>query len=261
MLVELGRRAELLDLARAHDRDLVRHRHRLVLVVRDMDEGDADVVLDRLQLELHLLAELQVEGAERLVEQEHARAVDERAGERDALLLAARELARLALVEAGEPDEPQDLGHAPLDVLAADPAAAQAEGDVLEDGQVREERVGLEDGVDVALVRRPPRDRLLAEVDRALARLLEPADHAQRRRLATAGGAEQREEAAAVDLERELVHGDNVVEALRHAVEPDVGVDGRRRNALGRPGLHGSPGPSLALAERTSPFWSRAPQS
>ena len=31
------------------------------------------VVLDALQLELHLLAELQVERAERLVEEEHAR--------------------------------------------------------------------------------------------------------------------------------------------------------------------------------------------
>jgi len=34
-----------------------------------VDEGDADVVLDPLQLELHLLAQLQIEGAEGLVEQ------------------------------------------------------------------------------------------------------------------------------------------------------------------------------------------------
>ena len=49
-----------------------------------------------LQLELHLLAELQVERAERLVEQQHARPVDERARQRDPLLLTARELPRLA---------------------------------------------------------------------------------------------------------------------------------------------------------------------
>ena len=40
-LVELGRRAELLDPAAVHDRDRVGHRHRLLLVVRDVDEGDA----------------------------------------------------------------------------------------------------------------------------------------------------------------------------------------------------------------------------
>src|SRR6266542_5301063 len=230
-LVELGRCAQLLDLARVHDRDLVRHRHRLLLVVCDVDEGDADVVLDRLQLELHLLAELEVEGAERLVEQKHARAVDQGTGEGDALLLAAGELARLALVE---PEEPQDLEHAAFHVLAADATAAQTERHVLEDCQVREQRVRLEDGIDVALVRRLARDRLLAEVDRALGRFLETADHAQRRRLAAARGAEQGEEAAAIDLERELLDGDHVVEALRHAVEADVHRDRARRRLLGR---------------------------
>ena len=61
----------------------------------DVEEGDPDLALDLLQLDLHLLAQLQVERAERLVEQQHRRAVDERAGERHALHLAARELARL----------------------------------------------------------------------------------------------------------------------------------------------------------------------
>ena len=77
-----------------HDRDLVGHRHGLLLVVRDVHERDADLLLDALELDLELAAQAQVERAERLVEQERARAVDERAGERDALLLAAGELRR-----------------------------------------------------------------------------------------------------------------------------------------------------------------------
>ena len=113
-LVELRGRAELLDPPAVHDGDRVRHRHRLFLVVGDVDERDADLVLDPLQLHLHVLAELEVERAERLVEQEHARVVDERAPERDALLLAAGELLRLALREAGEADELEHLGaHGP----------------------------------------------------------------------------------------------------------------------------------------------------
>ena len=111
LLVELRRAAELLDPARVHDRDPVRHRHRLLLVVRDVDEGNADVVLDRLQLELHLLAELQVEGSQRLVEQEHTRLVDERTCERDALLLAAGELARLPRLHSVQVDQVEDLAH------------------------------------------------------------------------------------------------------------------------------------------------------
>ena len=78
--------------------------------MRDVDERDPDLVLDPLQLELHLLAQLQVERAERLVEEQHARVVDERAGERDALLLAAGELARLPVSPPREVDELEDLG-------------------------------------------------------------------------------------------------------------------------------------------------------
>jgi hypothetical protein len=57
--------------------------------VGDVDEGDADLLLDALQLDLHLLAELQVEGAERLVEEQDAGPVHQRSGQRDALPLAA----------------------------------------------------------------------------------------------------------------------------------------------------------------------------
>ena len=74
--------------------------------------------LDLLELELHLLAELQVERAERLVEQQRRGPVDERAGEGDALLLAARELAGPALLEALEPHGADGLG----DALAPSPA-------------------------------------------------------------------------------------------------------------------------------------------
>ena len=59
----------------------------------DEDEGDAELLLQRFQLLLHLLAQLEVERAERLVEQQHLGLVDQRAGERHALPLAARKLA------------------------------------------------------------------------------------------------------------------------------------------------------------------------
>ena len=57
-----------------------------------IDEGDADLVLQADQLELHLLAQLLVERRERLVEQQHLRALHQRAGQRHALPLAAGEL-------------------------------------------------------------------------------------------------------------------------------------------------------------------------
>ncbi len=53
-----------------------------------------------LQLVLHLLAQLAVERAQRLVEQNQPRLEHQCAGHRDPLLLAAGELLRLAVGEA-----------------------------------------------------------------------------------------------------------------------------------------------------------------
>ena len=113
-LVDLDRRAELLDAAVVEHGEAVAHRQRLLLVVGDEDEGDPDLALDPLELELHLLAQLEVERAERLVEQQHLRLVDDRARQRDPLALAAGELERLAVAEAGEADHlERRLGAAP----------------------------------------------------------------------------------------------------------------------------------------------------
>jgi hypothetical protein len=82
--------------------------------VRDVHERDPQVVLEGFQLELELLAQLQVERAERLVEEKHLRAVDERPRKRDPLLLAPGQLARLARPEVLEADAAQDLRDASL---------------------------------------------------------------------------------------------------------------------------------------------------
>ncbi len=75
-----------------------------------VDERESDALLDVLELDLHRLAELQVEGAQRLVEQEHTGAVHERTRQRDPLPLAARQLARLALPELGQPHHLECVG-------------------------------------------------------------------------------------------------------------------------------------------------------
>jgi hypothetical protein len=57
--------------------------------VRDVEEGDPDLALDLFELDLHLAAQLEVERAERLVQQQHRGPVHQRAGERHALALTA----------------------------------------------------------------------------------------------------------------------------------------------------------------------------
>jgi hypothetical protein len=58
-------------------------------VVRNVDEGDPNLLLQGLELDLERFPELGVERAERLVEQQDGRVEDQSPRERDPLLLTA----------------------------------------------------------------------------------------------------------------------------------------------------------------------------
>ena len=221
VLVDLLGRAQLLDHAVVHDGDPVGHRERLLLVVRHVDERDADLALDPLELDLHLLAQLEVERAERLVEQQQRRPVHERPRQRDALAHAARELRGPVLGPVAERDEIERLGHALADLRLGHLAPPQPERDVLGHVEVLEQRVGLEHRVDVALVGRHGGDVLAVEPDRARRRLLEAGDQPQGRRLAAARRPEQREELPLPDLQRHVLDRLEVAEVLADAFQLD----------------------------------------
>ena len=106
----------LLHLAAVHEHQLVGELERLVLVVRDEDRGDVQLLVQAAQPAAQLLAHLGIERAERLVEQQHARADGERARERDALALAAGKLRRIAVGEPAELHELEQLAHAAADL-------------------------------------------------------------------------------------------------------------------------------------------------
>jgi hypothetical protein len=143
------------------------------LVVGHVDEGDSDLVLDPLQLHLHLLAEFQVERPERLVEQQHHGAVDDRPGQRDALSLAPRQFARLSRLETREADHLKRLHAAAGALRAGHLADPHPVLDVLGHGHVREQGVVLEHGVDLAVVWRQSADVSPRELDQARVGLLE----------------------------------------------------------------------------------------
>ena len=265
-LVDVFGIADLFDLALRHHRDAVAHHERLFLVVRDVDERDADLALDAHELELHLLAELEVERAERFVEQEHGRLVDQRAGERDPLLLAARELGGPALVVAVELHEVEVALDPVADLGLRDLLAPQTERDVVGDGQVREQRVRLEDGVDVALERRDADDVAAASAStRPSSGSSNPAIMRSEVVLPQPDGPSIEKNSPRVDLDRDVVDRDHVAEALRHAVEADLDwafvvghsppparVDCRARSQMPRPCCNRHR--STALGARTAKF-------
>ena len=86
-VVHILRRALLFDPAEVEQQDLVRHRHRLGLVVRHRPARRAQAHDQLAQPGARFLAQLRVEVGQRLVHQHHRRVVDQRARDRDALLL------------------------------------------------------------------------------------------------------------------------------------------------------------------------------
>lgn len=169
--------------------------------MRDIDKGDLQRLLHPLELDLHLLAQLEVERAERLVEEQDARMVDERARDRHALLLAARQLVDVAAVVAGEVHQVEHLPHAGLALVFRQLFELEAELHVLEHVEVRKERVPLEDGVDLALVGRQVVDSHAIKKNVTGLGCDETANRPERRGLATAGRPKQGNEFFVADVE------------------------------------------------------------
>ena len=214
-------RADLLEQALAHDRDAAAHRHRLDLVVGDVDGRRLEALVEPGELGAGLDAQLGVEVRERLVHEEHGRLADDRPAERDALALAARQFLRLA-VEV--PADVEDVGRfldPSLDVRLGHLAQLQPEGEVVADGHVRIERVALEDHRDVAILGGHVVDDPLADPQLAGGDLLEPGDHPQAGRLAAARRPDQDHELAVVDLEVEVVYRKDVTVFLGDVIERD----------------------------------------
>jgi hypothetical protein len=109
----------------------------------------------------------------------------QRARERDALLLAAGKLLRLAARERPELHHGEHLGDPLADLRRRKALLLQAVGDVLLDGHVREQRIGLEHEVDRALVGRHF-GHVGIESGSPAGQVLRPR-HPQQRRLAAAG--------------------------------------------------------------------------
>ena len=167
-------------------------------------------------------ARLRVEPGGRLVEEQHARPVDE--PERD--VEPAPHPARVGLDDAvgrvGDPDELQQLVGARVQAAAAHPLDAALEHQVLAAGAVLVDARVLRHVAD----RAAHGVRLAADVvarDRggALVGVRERHEHADGRRLARAVRAEQPEDLAFADVERDAVERLNLAVALAQCLDDD----------------------------------------
>ena len=102
-----------------HHGDPVGHGQRLQLIMGDDHRGLGQPAEDFLDLAAHLLAQGNVEPAERFVEQEAVRFADDGACNGDALLLALAELVRSTVDDLLQLQRPCDLADTARDFLLA----------------------------------------------------------------------------------------------------------------------------------------------
>ena len=176
-----------------------------------MQAGDVRARLD---------SELGVEVRERFVHEEDRWLADDGPSERDALPLPAGERLGLAIEQLVQAKDLARVRDASFDLVLRRLAQLQPKGEVVIDAHVRIERVALEDHRDVAVLGGDVVHDPVADQEPAVADLLQSGHAAQRCRLATSGRSHQDQELAIVDLEVEVVHGEDVAGiALDHVVK------------------------------------------
>ena len=112
MVIEVVDGAELLDFPSVHQGDSVRHDQGLLLIVGNKNKRNSEFGLEVLQLQLHVLAELGVEGREGFVEKKDFGAADEGAGQGHPLTLPSGELVRFSCFQILKGNQSESLEHA-----------------------------------------------------------------------------------------------------------------------------------------------------
>jgi hypothetical protein len=177
-------------------------------IVRGDDDGRAARI--DLAEEVHdFEGQVGVEIAGRLVGQDELRLVDERARDRDALLLATGQFFRIGIHPVLQAHPLQHLERLALLHREVDAEDAHHERDVLEDREARDQAEVLEDESDGAAVALNLRRAEVLEVAAgdlqiAFARQILAQQQPEQGRLAGAAGAGEKEELALVDGQREI---------------------------------------------------------
>ena len=128
-------RTDLHDLAVIHDNDLLGESQGFGLVVRDIDHGIAEALVQLLQLRAQHPLHVGIDNRQRLIEQDGIDVgSNEATAQRYLLLLIGGETARLLFGPAGEIDHFQRFAHLAVNLRFGHTAIAQGKGKIVVDG-------------------------------------------------------------------------------------------------------------------------------
>jgi hypothetical protein len=246
-----GRRPRRHDAACLEEHHRRREPRHLLRGVAHVEDRHGRRIAQPLEERQDLVLARRVEGGKGLVHQEHLGPCEERAADRDALFLAARERPRPPVEEVADAEEVDDarlLGRVARGTGEPAPVA-----EILADGEMGKEPPLLEDVADAAAVRRhddaPPgiEERPPADRDAAPLGAHEARDGVDDGRLPRPGAAEERGDA------RRRIEGDVEREAAEAVEDRDLDHPAiRRATARARTSERRSAAIATAIATRTS---------
>ena len=180
-VVQCARTAGLHDLALIQDDDSVCQRHRLDLVMRHIDSGDAKLFMKARDFQPHIHPQRGVEIRQRLIKQEPFRFANDGAADGDTLALTARKLLWQPVEKRLEAQDFRHLLNAAVDLGLADTCRLQREPDIGRHIHMRVQRVGLEHHRQATLGRQPVGHVIAINLDRSDRGILEAGKNAQKR--------------------------------------------------------------------------------
>ena len=221
-VIQRDRPAHLFHPPLAHHHDTIGQRHRLQLVMGDVDHRRAQLPVQPGELVPHPHAQFGVQIRQGLVEEQHARPANDGAGDRHALPLPAGQGTRPPVEQRQQVQRPRHRRHPLRDFRLGPARDTQRKRDILRHRQMRIERVGLEHHRQPAVGGGGIGHVAPADRDPPRARLLQPRDQAQQRRFAAPRWPYDDDELAILDQQVGRCQHVHRAKALAQSLDPDA---------------------------------------
>ena len=203
-VVKVEWRAFLFNYPASHDHHLIGHCHRLDLVVGHIDGRRTEAIVKLPDFGAHVHPERRIQIGKRFVEQERLRVADDGPAHGNALALPTGELPRISVEKFAQPGHAGNFLHRLVDFgLGASPKP-HGIGQILPNGHVRIEGIGLEHHRQVPLAWSLVIDRIPRDPHRAAGDFFQSGDGAQQGGLAASRRPDQSNELSLGDLQADV---------------------------------------------------------
>ncbi len=222
-MVQLQRRADLLDTAAVQHNDFVRQGHGFDLVVGHVNHGRLQFFMQARQFQAHLHAQGGVEVGQRFVEQKDLWVTHDRAADGHPLTLAAGQLLGLALQQRAEFENARRFADFAFHQLLVHAGQVEGKRHVLAHAHMRVQRIGLKHHRQVALGRGDFGDVAAIEFNSAFGDFFKARDQTQQGRFTAAGRADEHHEFLVVHFQVNALDDGKAFEAFLQILDFQVG--------------------------------------